>query len=82
MTLKLEGCEKSKVALTTRPVPEETRGDLVAQTLPLFLECGKQIAPQFRIVDWFVDPPDERHRDFVARVREEGSVLYRQSKVS
>lgn len=63
------------LVLVSRPVPEDVQEDLVNATLPLFLECGRQIGPQFRTTEWFLDP-GERHRDFVARVHEEGSVLF------
>lgn len=63
------------LVLVSRPVPEDLEEGLVNATLPLFLECGRQIGPQFRTTEWFMDP-EEPHRDFVARVHEEGSVLF------
>lgn len=64
------------LVITAGPIPERTREDLINETFPLFLECGRQIDPQFLTREWFAEPP-ERHRDFLARVREDGSVLYR-----
>lgn len=63
------------LVLAAQPVPQDLREDLVNETFPLFLECGRQIGPQFRTMEWFREP-EERHRDFVARVREEGFVLF------
>lgn len=63
------------LVLAAQPVPEHVREDLINETFPLFLECGRQIGPQFRTMRWFLEP-EERHRDLVARVRAEGFVLF------
>lgn len=65
------------LVLTVRPPPEDVRSDLVVATYPLFLECGRQICPQFRTTEWFQRPPQRPDREFVGQVRHEGSVLYR-----
>lgn len=36
------------LAITTEPLSEETRDELLALTYPLYLECGRQISPAFR----------------------------------
>ena len=36
------------LVLCSEPLSESERGDLINETYPLFLECGRQIAPQFR----------------------------------
>jgi predicted nucleotidyltransferase len=36
------------LVLVREPLPEELRQDLVDATFPLFLESGRQLAPQFR----------------------------------
>jgi predicted nucleotidyltransferase len=36
------------VVVTREPLPEPTREALLDATYPLFLECGRQIGPQFR----------------------------------
>ena len=50
--------------------------DLVNETYALFLECGRQISPQFRTRAWLERPPDDRARDFLARVEQDGIVLW------
>jgi hypothetical protein len=62
--------------LSNRAVPQQVQEELLNETSPLFLECGRQIAPQFRTRSQFHAPKDARTRDFVARVRAEGRVLY------
>ena len=64
------------LVLTSNAVPERSREELVNLTYPLFLECGRQIAPQFRTTQQFRSPEDERSRDFVQRIRSEGHILY------
>jgi predicted nucleotidyltransferase len=36
------------LVVTRGVVPEETQEELVNETYPLFLECGRQLSPQFR----------------------------------
>ena len=46
------------VVVTTRPLGEPLQDELVDATYPLFLECGRQIGPQFRTpADLEVEPP-------------------------
>lgn len=59
------------LVLTEGDVDEADQEELANATFPLFLECGRQIAPQFRTVGWFASPPD-RHQEFVARIHAEG----------
>jgi hypothetical protein len=65
------------LVLTRDPLPETTLESLGKETYPLFLECGRQIAPQFKVVDLFRTGADERMREFRARVQAEGRILYR-----
>ena len=62
--------------LSDRTVPPEVQEELLNETYPLFLECGRQISPQFRTLEQFRSPDEERTREFVARVREEGYVIH------
>jgi predicted nucleotidyltransferase len=50
--------------VTASPLPRELEEELLHETYSLFLECGRQISPNFRASD-----------DFVARVRREGHRL-------
>lgn len=61
--------------LTRSPVPPEVEEELVNETYPLFLECGRQISPQYRTMAEFESPEEDRFRSFAARVREEGVIL-------
>ncbi len=65
------------LVLTREPVVPTVQGDLDNETYPLFLECGRQISLLFRTVAEFAAPVDDKGRSFVARVQEEGRVLYR-----
>jgi predicted nucleotidyltransferase len=67
------------LVLSREPAEEAVQQELGDETYPLFLECGRQIAPQFRTMAWFDAPGDERHHEFVARVRQEGIIIFAQS---
>ena len=62
--------------LSNRSVPRRVQEELLNETYPLFLECGSQIAPQFRTMAEFHAPKDERTHEFFAQVRAEGQILY------
>ena len=64
------------LVLSREPIAPEVREELVDATYPLYLECGRQISPQFRTTSWFEAPEDEREREFAARVRQEGVTIY------
>jgi len=68
--------------LSNQPVPKEVQEELLNETYPLFLECDRQISPQFRTMAQFNTPEDERFREFVARVRAEGHVIYGNEKTA
>jgi len=36
------------LVVTRGAIPEETQDELINETYPLFLECGRQLSPQFR----------------------------------
>jgi predicted nucleotidyltransferase len=36
------------LVVTHGVIPEETQEELINETYPLFLECGRQLSPQFR----------------------------------
>ncbi len=58
------------------PLSAERQEELINETYPLFLECGRQISPQFITVEEFESPRQETSREFFARVREEGKRIY------
>lgn len=65
--------------LTHEPLDAALTEELINATYPLFLECGRQISPQFWTVERFNAPESDRARAFVERVRAEGRVLHRRS---
>ena len=65
--------------LTENPVPEDTVEFLVNETYPLFLECGRQIAPQIKTYQDFNEPKSDRSRDFKQILQEEGKLLFRRT---
>jgi predicted nucleotidyltransferase len=58
--------------LTEQPIADRDREELLNETYPLYLECGRQISPQFRTVREFQNPTTERELAFTARLEEEG----------
>lgn len=65
------------LVLTHKPLDSAVTEELVNATYPLFLECGRQISPQFWTVERFTAPESDRASAFVERVRAEGRVLHR-----
>jgi predicted nucleotidyltransferase len=61
--------------LTRDPVAKDVQEELITATYPLFLQCGRQLSPQFRTVLEFDSPPSDRARQFFDRVRAEGQRL-------
>jgi predicted nucleotidyltransferase len=58
------------LVLTDTPVPQDEIDALVDATLPLFLECGRQLGPQFRTRDGLAEGSaelrEELERDGIA----------------
>lgn len=50
--------------------------ELINDTYPLFLECGRQLSPQFRTRAMLESPTTERGQAFLERFRLEGRLLY------
>ena len=65
------------LVLTREALSPELQEELINEAYPLYLECGRQIGPQWRTLAQWEDPIDERTRGFVQRVEEEGRILYR-----
>lgn len=63
--------------LTREALSSQLQEELVNETYPLYLECGRQIGPQWRTLEQWRTPKDERARAFVASVEGEGLTLYR-----
>ena len=52
---------------------------LLNETYPLYLECGRQIAPQWRTLEQWAVPSEERATGFKNNVDIEGRTLYRKT---
>ena len=61
------------LVVTREEVSAKLREELVNDTYPLYLECGRQISPQFWSVSKFEEPPTSVAREFKERVLHEGS---------
>jgi predicted nucleotidyltransferase len=65
------------LVLTREPLPPDLMEELINETYPLYLECGRQIGAQWRTLEQWASPNDERAREFIARVEEDGQTLFR-----
>ena len=65
------------LVVTPTPAREATQEELIQATMPLFLDCGRQLGPQFRTRAGLGDPKDERAATFLANVERDGISIYR-----
>lgn len=63
------------LVITTAPLATEVVDELIDATLPLFLECGRQIGPQFRTREQLA-ATDDRTLAFVENVERDGIPIY------
>jgi Nucleotidyltransferase domain len=68
------------LVVTRSPVPEPIQEELIQATMPLFLECGRQLGPQFRTRASLERPKDEHAAEFVANVERDGISIYGRSR--
>jgi uncharacterized protein (DUF952 family)/predicted nucleotidyltransferase len=64
------------LVLTTEDLSPEAREKLINETYPLFLECGRQISPAFKMAAPFLASSEERVRELRQVVAAEGRCLY------
>ena len=64
------------LVVTREGVPEGEREDLLNETYPLYLECGRQISPHFYPEARLAEPGDERTRAFLARIAGDVRVVW------
>ena len=64
------------LVLVAAPLPQETIDALVDATLPLFLECGRQLGPQFRTHEGLAEGSPE----FAEELRRDAIVVYEASR--
>ena len=66
------------VLLITRgQVPDDEQDELLNQTYPLYLECGRQISPHFFSDRRLTAAEDERTREFLRRVEGDCVTVWR-----
>lgn len=63
------------VVVTESPLPDSLTSELIDATLPLFLECGRQIGPQFRTTEQ-LNADDEGAAAFLKNVKHDGVCIY------
>ena len=64
------------LVICDRAWSEEEQEELATATMPLFLECGRQLGPQFRTRAGLAEP---KGAAFVENVEREGITIYRRS---
>jgi predicted nucleotidyltransferase len=64
------------LVVTTEAVTEEEADELGNETYALYLECGRQLSPQFFSAARLAAPEDERTREFLARIAGETRVVW------
>jgi hypothetical protein len=60
------------LVVTAEALPAETAELLVNETYPLYLECGRQIGPQFRSAGELSRPQGDRAADFAENLARDG----------
>jgi predicted nucleotidyltransferase len=60
------------LVVTAEALPLETAEQLVNETYPLYLECGRQIGPQFREAGELSQPQGERAAAFAENLARDG----------
>src|ERR671928_996779 len=56
------------LVVTRDEVPEPRRDELLDETYPLYLECGRQLSPHFFSERRLAAPESERTREFLERI--------------
>jgi predicted nucleotidyltransferase len=65
------------MVVTSEPVPKELADELLDGTMPLFLECGRQLGPVFKTPDELAHPKSERAAEFFRQFRRDAILLYK-----
>jgi hypothetical protein len=60
------------LVVTRDAVPQALQEELGNETYPLYLECGRQLSPQFMAQARLAAPESERTRAFLAQVEADG----------
>jgi predicted nucleotidyltransferase len=65
------------LVITRDGVSEADREDLLNETYPLYLECGRQLSPHFFSERRLAAPEDDRTRAFLASIGGDAVVVWR-----
>jgi predicted nucleotidyltransferase len=68
------------MVLTSEPVRKEVENSLVDATMPLFLECGRQLGPAFKTPGELTHPKSEGAAEFFSQFRRDAIKLYDASR--
>lgn len=64
------------LVLTSEPVTENTKSDLLDATYPLFLECGRQLGPTFLTDGELTRPRTQGRRVLAEHIRRDAICIY------
>jgi predicted nucleotidyltransferase len=64
------------MVITSEPVPRNVVEALVDATMPLFLECGRQLGPVFKTPTELAYPKSGREAEFFKQFRQDAVPLY------
>lgn len=64
------------LVLTSSPVPEEVQTELLDATMPLFLECGRQLGPIFLTPEELERPATEGRRALAEHISRDAIRVY------
>jgi predicted nucleotidyltransferase len=56
------------LVITRKPVPDVEQEELLNETYPIYLECGRQLSPHFFSERRLAKPESDRTRGFIERV--------------
>jgi predicted nucleotidyltransferase len=64
------------LVVTREAVPDDEQDDLLNETYPLYLECGRQLSPHFFSEQRLAAPADDLTREFLARIADDVRVVW------
>jgi predicted nucleotidyltransferase len=64
------------MVVTSEPVPTALADALVEETMPPFLECGRQLGPVFKTRDELAHPKSARAAEFFRQFPQDAIVVY------
>jgi hypothetical protein len=72
--VRMFGSDIDLLVVTRDDASEAEQEEIIDETYPMSLECGRQISPHFFSERRLAAPTDERTREFLKRVSAEGVV--------